>query len=137
MKPQKGICESCNEKRWYSHKAKKLCSYCNQKRKDEIKKTQGKKKYRYVKKPTGERELFKRIWETRPHVCEHCHKPLDLPRVHYFAHIKGKGAYPELRLEESNIKLMCYDFINPSNSCHYLYDNGVNAQFMERKDLYK
>ena len=48
------------------------------------------------KKPTGERELFFKIWKERPHVCTACNKRLyGEPRVHSFSHIlvhKVEGA---------------------------------------------
>ena len=137
MKPKKGICAECKKEKWYGHKAKELCEYCNESRKKKEKKEKGKTPYRYVRKQTGEKELFRYIWETRPHECEHCGLPLREPRAHYFAHIKSKGAYPELRLEESNIKLFCFDFTNSSNGCHYLFDSGDNAQFEARRDKHR
>lgn len=137
MRQIKGICSECGEDRWYKHKAKKLCAFCNEARKTKDKLSRGKTPYRYVKKPTGEAHVFREIWNSRPHECEHCGKPLDLPRAHYFAHQKSKGAYPELRLDPDNIKLFCFDFSNSSEGCHYLFDHGTKEQFEERKDRYR
>lgn len=85
-----------------------------------------KKKYVYKRKPTGEKELFLSIWNTRKHFCTNCGVSLGKePKVGYFSHIKGKGAYPELRLEESNISLLCL-------ICHQAYDQGTREQFNKR-----
>lgn len=73
----------------------------------------------YRKKATGEREMFLEIWDERPHICTNpkCKKPLGEPKVHYFAHIKPKGKYPELRLVKSNVRLLCME-------CHHELDFG-------------
>jgi len=90
------------------------------------KKVKTKKKYVYKRKPTGERELFLYIWNNREHVCVNCLGNLgDEPLVHFFSHIKPKGTYPELRLKESNIELLCFD-------CHYAKDHGTKEQFLKR-----
>lgn len=71
-------------------------------------------------KKTGERELFLEIWNERLHYCtnQNCKSYLgEEPLTHFFAHIKSKGAHNELRLDKSNICLLCF-------YCHYTYDNG-------------
>jgi len=137
VKPEKGVCSSCGANRWYAHKAKKLCKYCNEKRKASEKKARGKKPYAYKRKPTGERDVFIEIWNERPHECEHCGKPLNEPLVHYFAHIKPKRTHPELRLKKSNIRILCYDFTNGEDGCHWCFDHGTPEQFEARKDKYR
>jgi len=136
MRQEKGKCSECGENKWLRHKAKKLCDYCNEIRKAKQKKKEGKKPYRYKRKPTGERAVFLQIWESRPHRCEHCGRSLDLPRAHYFAHIKSKGNSPNLRLDPKNIRLLCYNFIDPSDSCHFLFDHGTSSEFESRKNLF-
>lgn len=85
-----------------------------------------KKKYVYKRKPTGEKELFLRIWASRMHVCINCGVGLGKePKVGYFSHIKSKGAYPELRLDETNIQLLCLP-------CHQAYDQGTKEQYNKR-----
>lgn len=72
------------------------------------------------RKKTGEKEVFLRVWESRPHYCSNpnCKRWLgNEPKAHFFSHIKPKSTHPELRLEESNIQLLCFD-------CHYEYDFG-------------
>lgn len=57
-------------------------------------------------KRTGELELFKKIWNERPHYCEVT--GLYLPKFEpiLFSHILSKGAYPKFRLYEPNIMLV-------------------------------
>lgn len=72
------------------------------------------------RKITGEKGLFLEIWNERPHICsnKNCQKHLgEDPMTYYFAHIKSKGAYPELRLEKSNLALLCL-------TCHQAFDFG-------------
>ena len=79
------------------------------------------------RKITGERDMFIEIWNEREHICENCNQELSYePRVHYFSHIKSKGAHPSLRLEKSNIQLLCMD-------CHYAYDFQGKVAFENRK----
>jgi hypothetical protein len=86
-----------------------------------------KKKYVYKRKTTGEKDLFLRIWNTRKHFCTNCGVSLGKePKVGYFSHIKSKGAHPELRLDESNISLLCI-------ICHSAYDQGTKEQFNKLK----
>ena len=72
--------------------------------------------------PTGEREVFLDIWKDRPHFCTNCqdflgHEPL----AHFFSHIISKKREPRLRLEPTNIRLLC-------NDCHYAFDfQGIEA----------
>ena len=122
FKPHWGTCTKCPEgnRRLIVVKAG-LCARHNQERKG---KPVARLKQR--RKPTGERELFARIWKERPHICTNCKAPLgNEARSFFFAHLKGKGAHPELRLEPSNIALMCFD-------CHRAYDQGTKEQFNNR-----
>lgn len=127
-------CSKCGEIKYIVNRTKILCDDCNFKRlHDGMNRFQHKalnsklksateikrrKISRKRKKPTGERELFAKIWGKREHVCSHCGAKLQEPiRSFYFSHIKSKGAFPELRLEESNIELMCL-------KCHQEYEFG-------------
>ena len=59
-------------------------------------------------KSTGELDMFKEIWNERPHYCEECGVFLgNTINVSYFSHRKSKGANPELRLNKNNIDLLC------------------------------
>lgn len=115
VKYEKGICKGCGETRIIVSKNKGLCSSCMKKRSYC---SPGDRHIKQKVKSTGERELFLKIWEEREHYCQHCGKYLgEEPKSFYFSHIKGKGAYPELRLDPNNIELLCYE-------CHHNWDFG-------------
>lgn len=83
-----------------------------------------KKPWRYVNKPTGEKEVFESIWNERPHLSQVNDEPLgDEANVCFFAHIlpKGKNKYPEFKLNKQNIVLMSFDQ-------HHLWDNGSRGE---------
>lgn len=83
-------------------------------------------KHQFKRKKTGEAELFRQIWEERGHCCTNCKAFLgSQPRTFFFAHIKPKGNYPELRLDPTNIRLLCLE-------CHRAYDQGTKEQFNKR-----
>lgn len=87
-----------------------------------LKRSPIKKKY----KATGEAEMFKEIWEERPHVCTNCKVPLgNEAKTWFFAHIHSKKQYPELRLIPANIRLLCFE-------CHQQYDQGTKESFEKR-----
>jgi len=78
------------------------------------------------RKPTGEKPMFFKIWQERPHYCTNCKIHLGVEaRAFHFAHIKPKGLYPELRLDPENIRLLCYE-------CHYALDFQSKAKFIAR-----
>ena len=88
-------------------------------------KTGIKKRY----KPTGEKDLFDHIWETREHVSFLSGRSLDefakgIFYTHMFAHVLAKGQYPKLRLNEENIVLLTPDE-------HWLLDQGTCNQRAE------
>lgn len=101
-----------NKKYW-------LCPECvfkknhSGKSRAEVYKERSKKK---TTKNSGERLLFLEIWRERPHYCNKCGTYLgNTPKVHYFSHIKSKGAHPELRLDKNNIEILCL-------KCHQEYE---------------
>ena len=55
---------------------------------------------------TGELELFKEVWNERPHVSEISGKPIHIFDINCFHHILTKGAYPEHRLNKDNIIIL-------------------------------
>ena len=146
MQLYKGICNECKKPKWINN-SKGICPGCvykknhggrsaqevqmdKQKAKERVFKSQKIK----IKKPTGEYELFLEIWGEREHRCENCKGWLseNVSRrsfVKYFSHQKSKGAYPELRLEKSNIELNCH-------TCHDLWEFGDREMFYQRKDMY-
>ena len=79
------------------------------------------------KKKGSEKKMFLEIWDEREHLCTNCGKHLGYePRAHYFSHIKGKGAYPELKYNKDNIQLLCME-------CHYAYDFQGKDKFNSMK----
>lgn len=90
-----------------------------------------KKKY----KPTGELDLFRMIWNKREHWCVNCeciireHRDANhnvIINPINFDHIKTKKQHPELRLVESNIRILCV-------TCHLIRHNGTQSEFDARK----
>lgn len=61
--------------------------------------------------------FYAKIWISRPHRCVNCDKYLGFePLTIFFDHILEKSKYPELRWEESNIQLLCFE-------CHQIKTN--------------
>jgi len=64
---------------------------------------------------TGEAVLFKEIWDEREpedrvsFVSGHCLQDQHEMRTFYFAHVLGKGAYPNFRLNKKNIVLLNFN----------------------------
>jgi len=79
------------------------------KEKKPLKRTPLKKKFR---KATGELELFKTIYEERPHLCEKCGRYIWDFNVANYHHLKHKSTHPELRLDKTNITLVCIECHN-------------------------
>jgi 5-methylcytosine-specific restriction endonuclease McrA len=61
------------------------------------------------RKPTGEAQVFKRIWDTRDHNCQICGVYLKEGKASNFSHLLPKGKFPEFRLDEDNIWIKCDD----------------------------
>lgn len=119
-----GVCKKCGKVRFIVNKTKFLCDECNYcrlhsgKTRKEVAISKINFKNKRYRKNTGELALFKEIWNERQHVCARCGQILPEPmRVHYFSHIKSKGAFPELRLCKTNIELLCIN-------CHQKYEFG-------------
>ena len=101
-----------------------LCQWCNNKRLKQGAAKGGPSKRRT---PTGEAQVFLRIWEERQHICINCQTHLgNEPRAHYFSHIKPKSTHSELRLNPDNIQLLCFD-------CHQAHDQQGQDAFNKRK----
>lgn len=128
MQYKEGICSQCpkdDNVKIIVNRTKMLCQYHNTLRLNKNKKP--KEFYKYKRKPTGEMGLFLAIWQVRPHICTNCKAFLgDEPIPAFFAHIKSKGAYPELRLQPKNIMLLCFE-------CHREYDQGTKERYERRK----
>lgn len=109
-------CIECREMRYIFSKGR--CEFCAKKSYKPISR---------VRKPTGEKEVFKEIWEERPQYCTNCTKFLGQEaRAFYFAHILPKGKFPKLRLEKENIMLLCMQ-------CHNAYDHGTKEEYKDRR----
>lgn len=86
------------------------------------------------KKKVSMKELFKEIWNERPHRCAVCGYPIHEAKAHNFSHVKSKGAHPELKHEKDNIEIWCstLDRQDKEIGCHEL--NHTNpTKFRERK----
>ena len=128
IKQNKGICKKYGKEKWIQN-SKGICPDCVYKLNHDGKsqqevylERQKKNKKKYDK--TGEKELFLKIWQERLHYCanKNCRKWLGyVPKVSYFSHRKPKSTHPELRLNESNIDLLCID-------CHYEWDFGDKSK---------
>jgi hypothetical protein len=107
----KGLCvgtetfKGCGKEGFLVNVTRKLCAECNGRRLNVGKKiiTSIKKKPR---KPTGELEVFKEIWEERPHVSEVSGLTIYRFDIRCFSHILTKGAYGRFRLKKDNILLV-------------------------------
>lgn len=63
-------------------------------------------KSKLKKANTGEFQMFKEIWNERPHVSELSGTKLPVFDTHSFHHLLTKQAYPEYRLVKENIVLL-------------------------------
>mgnify|MGYP002737672136 CR=1 FL=1 len=66
------------------------------------------------RKPTGEKAVFREIWDERPHHCEVCKVAIREATASNFSHLLPKGTYPEFRLDKRNIVLKC-------EACHEVW----------------
>ena len=51
--------------------------------------------------------IFNEIWNERPRICKICQGVLTVFNPILFHHLRTKGSHTELRLEKSNIVLLC------------------------------
>lgn len=76
------------------------------------------------KAPTGELELFKKIYEKRKGLCGITKEWIPF-HVESFMHILSKGSAPSFRLEEYNILMV-------QREIHRLYDNSSKEKLLEK-----
>lgn len=107
-------CKTCK-------KEKQIRDYKPIQVKSEVKKV-WKKTLTRLKEKGSETRLFNEIWNEREHKCQECWKYLKEPKVHNFDHIKPKWKYPELRMEKTNIKILCF-------RCHFIKTTGLNYKW--------
>ena len=95
--------------------------------------------YKFKKKPTGEKDIFDKIWSEREHVSEINGEPLGEFNVFFFAHIlpKGKNKYPHFKLREDNTCLMTiaqhHNWDNARHKCtgpewNWLYEKEASLK---------
>lgn len=75
--------------------------------------------YKFKHKPTGLLDLYKEIWNERPHTSQISGEPLGEFSIMFFSHIlqKGQNKYPKFKLNKQNIVLKTYDQ-------HYLWEHN-------------
>lgn len=92
------------------------------------------------RKPTGEKEVFRRIWDAADGnaKCLTCGTAITEGRAINFSHLLPKGKYPEYRLDKRNIVLQC-------SGCHmkwHMYGSELrehrkwNQFFLRYDDLW-
>lgn len=132
-----GACKQCGQTTYIQNKTRCLCADCvyknnhGGKSREQVamEKQQQKKPKVWKLKPTkatGEKEMFLKIWEQRPHVCVNCGKFLGHePKNYMFSHRIAKGVDNFQRLNPDNIDLLCFD-------CHFARDMQGQKVFENR-----
>lgn len=132
FKPFYGYCKFCSKDNQLICVRAGYCQKCNHEQKQAKKKADGKsvKKYTYVKKPTGEKELFELIASERKHECFICKKPLYNLTASNFLHVlpKALNRYPKYKLYAKNVVLGCHDDFG---SCHNRFDKEPRSTLTE------
>ena len=129
IKPKKGKCVDCHDdkpEQWLAKNKPPLCRWHNEKRKAEVKKSKGKSPYKYIKKATGERELFEEILEDRGARSEISDEPIYNIGPINFIHLlaKGQGRYPLFKLNKDNIVIGTAEE-------HHEFDHGSQSKLRE------
>ncbi len=130
----------------WENPARRLCPDCNtdrlkkvaaEKPKKEIKPRTPLKRQPLKKKSTHghvanmmkAKELNKKIWAERPHVCVECAANLpDHPDGIFFSHLHTKASHPKSRHDPDNIVLHCPD-------CHHEWEFGGRREDRMPKTL--
>lgn len=126
FKPHHGICSNpeCQKEGIIVVKSG-LCGFCNHKTKQAKKKAAGKKSvgYKYVRKATGEAELFEEIASEREWVDFVTGEKLWKLTPTQFIHVlpKALNKYPLFKLYKENIVL-------GSNDTHFKWDNVPRSE---------
>ena len=128
FKPHTNICSQCGDEALVVVK-KLLCARCNHKNKEAKKKASGKKTggYKFVKKATGEKNLFEDIAAEREWVDYVTGEPLRQLTPTQFLHVlpKALNKYPLFKLYKKNIVL-------GSDETHFKWDKAPRSEL--RKD---
>lgn len=136
-----GQCTECpkGKKSWIVVKSLR-CAFHNEKHKNRnIAPVINRNTFRSIlfhHKPTGEKDVFERIWNTRLHKCEVCGHPIIRKKdeVGMFSHVLSKGADTVLRLDEDFILLMG-DGLYPNCDCHPKWEKRTND--MRKIEMWK
>lgn len=127
FKPHKNICASCNQETLIVVK-KMLCAKCNYDSKQVIKKLAGKKTgaYKFIKEPTGEKQLFENIAEERDWKCYVTGEYLSCLGATSFMHVlpKALNKYPLFKLYPPNIQLV-------KDEIHFRWDHTPRSELTE------
>lgn len=131
FRPHFGICVCHKEKRLIIVKVG-YCAEGNHKHKQDKKKASGKKigGYKFIKEPTGEKELFLEVWQNSNQRCFVCNAPIPYPVVSNFMHVlpKALNKYPKYKTYIKNIVLGCHD---SESSCHHRWDKTPRSTLTE------
>jgi hypothetical protein len=129
FKPFYGRCVQCKKDDQLICVSKGFCQRCNHENKQAKKKALGKKTdgYKFVKKATGEKELFEDIATEREWVDFVTGEPLRQLTPTQFLHVlpKALNKYPLFKLYKKNIVL-------GSDETHFKWDNAPRSEL--RKD---
>lgn len=94
------------------------------------------KKKKRMKEEWTEVQVFREVWETTPHICQHCKKPVNnafiwerLIKPQCFPHKLPKSMFPKCRLIPQNIWLVC------SIECHREFDKDWKD--LEKRRLFE
>lgn len=82
------------------------------------------KKRKRRSRGTSQLDVFNRIWEQRPHVCENCGAGINEFNIRNFAHIYSKNRFTYLALDKRNIALVC-------QHCHHRDHNDPSFRWSE------
>ncbi len=128
IKPKKGKCIDCPEdkpEQWLAKNKPPRCKYHNEKSKVAKKKKDGKTPYRYIKKATGEIDIFRELADERGHRSEISDEPIARLTPSNFIHVlaKGQGKFPLFKTYKKNI------VIGTARE-HTSYDQGNVAELM-------
>lgn len=52
--------------------------------------------------------FYRYMWETKPHICEECGKPLEHYSSVFISHIISRGSKPEAAHDPRNINILCF-----------------------------
>lgn len=128
FKPHYGYCKFCEQDNQLIVVKAGYCQKCNYDQKQAKKKAAGKKSgpYRFVKKATGEAEVFEEIAEEREWRCYVTGEPLRHLTPTSFMHVLSKALnkFPLFKLHKPNIQLVKDDI-------HFRWDHTPRSELTE------